>query len=241
MELQKRPDWLLDELAHAGRENVEAEHARHYDAKMDSDAASEFELLAALGLGSVSTFIEFGTGTGQLAVEAAQRGARVVAVDVSPVMLAVLRTKIRQLGLSRLEVVEAGFLSYETEPDTVDFAYSRFALHHLPDFWKVGALQRVFRMLKPGGVFRLSDVVYNFEPSVAAERIEQWCSTGRAVLPGTAVDNGWGRWEIAEHVRDEHSTYCWLLEAMIERVGFVIEHCEKPTDFDAKYVLRKPS
>ena len=236
-----RPDWLLDELAHAGRENVDVEHARHYDAKMDSDAASEVELLATLGLTSMSTFIEFGAGTGQLAVEAAQRGAHVVAVDVSPVMLAVLRTKIRELGLTRIEVVEAGFLSYTIAPNTVDFAYSRFALHHLPDFWKVCAFQRAFRMLKPGGVFRLSDVVYNFEPSDAAERIEQWCSTGRAVPTGVAVDDGWGRWELAEHVRDEHSTYCWLLDAMIQRVGFAIENCEKFTDMEAKYILRKPS
>ena len=42
-----------------------------------------------------------------------------------------------------------------------------------------------------------------------------------------------------EHVRDEHSTYDWLLEAMFERVGFTVEQCDKPDDTTAKYVLRK--
>lgn len=29
-----------------------------------------------------------------------------------------------------------------------------------------------------------------------------------------------------EHVRDEHSTFTWLLEPMIERAGFAIEQAD---------------
>jgi hypothetical protein len=36
------------------------------------------------------------------------------------------------------------------------------------------------------------------------------------------VERGWTRAELAEHVRDEHSTFTWLLEPMIERAGFEI-------------------
>ena len=33
--------WRLDELANAGRENLDAAHVARYDAKMDSGAAAE--------------------------------------------------------------------------------------------------------------------------------------------------------------------------------------------------------
>jgi len=39
------PGWLLDELASAGRENLDPAHVERYDAKMDARAAEEVELL----------------------------------------------------------------------------------------------------------------------------------------------------------------------------------------------------
>jgi len=206
---------------------------------MDSQANSEVDLLRTLGLGSNSTLVEFGVGTGQLAIAAAPHCAHVMAVDVSPAMLSLLRTKLDDAGLGNVTIVESGFLSFPFQPSSVDFIYSRFALHHLPDFWKSLALQRIYEMLTPGGVFRLWDVIYNFDPHEAADRLEDWCATGQDVSPFTPIEDDWGRWEIAEHVRDEHSTYSWLLEAMFDRIGFSIEHAEKPDATTAQYVLRK--
>ena len=40
-------------------------------------------------------------------------------------------------------------------------------------------------------------------------------------------------------MRDEHSTFTWLLEPMIERAGFAIERAEHDDDgIFASYVLR---
>jgi ubiquinone/menaquinone biosynthesis C-methylase UbiE len=113
-----------------------------------------------------------GAGTGQFALVAASACARVVAVDVSPVMLAVLQTKVDVSGLSNVQVVQAGFLTYAHQGRPADFVYSRYALHHLPDFWKAVALQRLRRIMRPGGVLRLWDVVYHFDPAEAEERLE---------------------------------------------------------------------
>jgi hypothetical protein len=75
--------------------------------------------------------------------------------------------------------------------------------------------------------------VYSFAPSQAEGRIEQWCAT----LPVHAPDGQWVRADIEEHVRDEHSTYTWLLEPMMERSGFRIDDTEySPDGFYAKYV-----
>jgi SAM-dependent methyltransferase len=229
-----RPGWLLDEIASAGRENLDPVHVSRYDAKEDAGAADEVRLLQALGLDGESVVVDIGAGTGQLTLAVASRCARVVAVDVSPVMLSSLVAKVTSAQLANVETVHAGFLTYEHQGSPADFVYSRYALHHLPDFWKAVALQRMRGMLRPGGVLRLWDVVYNFDPAEAAERIETWCATG-----GADIDGEWGRWELEEHVRDEHSTFTWLLAPMIERSGFEIEDAEfSPDGMFAKYVLR---
>ena len=159
MSREAAPDWLLDEFAHAGRENLDAEHVHRYDSKMDASAPSETELPGTLGLGPNSVLVEIGVGTGQLTIAAAARCDRVIAVDVSPAMLARLFANLDDRGMCNVEIVEAGFLSYLFDPESVDFVYSRLALHHLPDSWKTVALRRIHDALKPGGVFRLWDVV----------------------------------------------------------------------------------
>ncbi len=228
------PGWLLDEVRSAGRENLDAEHVARYDAKEDAGALAEVADLVSLGLSPDSILVDLGAGTGQLTLAVASSCRRVVAVDVSPVMLAALRRAIADRRLTNVDVVEAGFLTYEHQGDPADFVYSRYVLHHLPDFWKGAALARMHRMLRPGGVLRLWDVVYAFEPDEVEARIEAWCATG-----GADVASVWTRAELEEHVRDEHSTFTWVLEPMIERSGFAIEHAVQSDDgILAKYVAR---
>jgi ubiquinone/menaquinone biosynthesis C-methylase UbiE len=228
------PTWFVDELDYAGRENLDAGHVARYDAKEDASAASEVALLEHLGLTRESRVVEFGAGTGQFTVHVAPACAQVIAVDVSPPMLHQLHAKIDALRLSNVEVVRAGFLTYEHGGRPADFIYSRFALHHLPDFWKAVALSRLRRMVRPGGVLRLWDVVYGFAPSEAEDRIEAWCATG-----GDAIEKEWSRAELEEHVRDEHSTFTWVLEPIIRRSGFEITGAEHSDDgIFSRYILR---
>jgi len=228
------PDWMFDEMASAGRENLDAGHASRYDSLEDAAAADELMVLRELGLNQESEIVDLGSGTGQFALAAARKCARVVAVDISPVMLEVLRAKVASSGLPNIEVVESGFLTYEHRGSPTDFVYSRYALHHLPDFWKALALERVRRILRPGGVFRLWDVVYNFSPFEAEERLQAWCET-----LDRDVEDGWSRADLEEHIRDEHSTFTWLLEPMMERSGFRIEDAAYSSDgIFARYVAR---
>jgi ubiquinone/menaquinone biosynthesis C-methylase UbiE len=234
--LHDLPGWLLNELASAGRENLDPDHVLRYDDKEDAASADEVELCHSLGMTGESTVVEFGSGTGQFAVAVASQCQRLVAVDVSEVMISALRSKIARLALSNVEMVQAGFLTYRHEGRPADIVYSRYALHHLPDFWKADALRRIASILRSGGHFRLWDVIYNFEPQEARDRIEAWCSTG-----GASTLNEWTRSELEEHVRDENSTYRWLLEPMIERAGLSIQAVEFSNDgLVGRYVLRKP-
>lgn len=229
--------WLLDEMSHAGRENLDPAHVARYDGIMDGDAEEEVKLLEGTGvLTASSTVIDLGAGTGQFTVAVAPRCSRVIAVDVSPVMLHRLQDNIRRRGVANADAVLAGHLTYEHRGAPVDVIYSRYALHHLPDFWKAVALSRMAHMLRPGGVLRLWDAVYNFQPQEWRQRLEAWMNE----LPVTTADNGWVRADIAEHIRDEHSTFTWLLEPMLERAGFRVAHADySPSGVFAQYLCTK--
>jgi len=215
------PSWFLDELSHAGGEHLDADYVPGYDRKAGTDPTAELALLRDLGLDETHTLVDLGAGTGTFALAAAPSCRRVVAVDVSPVMLAALRAKAARLGIGNIEYVQAGFLTYRHEGDPADFVYSRHALHHLPDFWKAIALERVAAILRTAGVFHLRDLVFSCEPSEIPEVVETWLGNA-AEQP----ENGWTRPELETHLREEYSTFSWLIEPMIERAGFEIRGAE---------------
>ncbi len=213
---------LLREIALAGPEHLDPGYVAAYDRKAQVDPTGDLEDLRSLGLGSVSTLVDFGAGTGTFAVAAASVCARVIAVDVSPAMVDAMRAKAAEHGAWNVACVQAGFLSYEHEGAPVDFVYTRNALHHLPDFWKGIALSRIAGVLRPGGVLRLRDLVFSFDLAQAEERIAQWLETVAADRP----EEGWTRDELETHLREEHSTFSWLLEPMLGRAGFEIAAAE---------------
>ena len=209
---------MIDELAYAGPEHLDAAFVAGFDRKQGyPDPAEDLDALAAQGLGADSTLVDLGTGTGQFALAAARRFGRVTAVDVSPAMLALLRARAGDAGLGNLDCVRAGFLSYSHAGPLADAVYTRHALHQLPDFWKALALERIARMLRPGGVLRLRDLIYDFRPDETEEVFRNWFGYAAA-----DPAEGYTSEDYAEHIRTEFSTFRWLLEPMLAASGFEI-------------------
>ena len=67
------------------------------------------------------------------------------------------------------------------------------------------------------GDLRLRDLVFSFDVSEAGHFIEAWLE-GAAERP----DLGWTPPELEKDVREEHITFSWLLEPMLERADFEI-------------------
>jgi ubiquinone/menaquinone biosynthesis C-methylase UbiE len=213
--------WTFDELAHAGQEHLDPGYIATYDRKASTNPTEDVELLRGLGLNASSTLVDIGTGTGTFAIAAAPFCRRIVAVDVSAAMLDIARAKAKRMGLSNIEYEQAGFLSYTHSGDPADFVYSRNALHHLPDFWKALALQRIAATLTPGGTLRLRDLVFSFDPIQAGSAIEAWLAKAPS-----RPEEGWTRDELDTHLRTEYSTFSWLLEPMLSHAGFQIQQVE---------------
>jgi ubiquinone/menaquinone biosynthesis C-methylase UbiE len=214
MKRSTTPAWYPDEAALAGSEHLDVKFAAQYDRKAGEAAREDAAALPGLGVPKGATVVDMGAGTGTFALEAATLGYRVIAVDVSDAML---HAATQKAGTRGIEFVQAGMLTYDQPGALVDFVYSRNALHHLPDFWKAIALRRMASILRPGGLLRLRDIVFSFDPAEAESAIEGWLATA-----ADRAEEGWTRTELEVHLRAEYSTFSWVLEPMIERCGFSI-------------------
>jgi putative AdoMet-dependent methyltransferase len=173
---------------------------------------------STLGIQQRHTLIEFGTATGSFAIEAAKHCKYVHAVDVSKAMLEYAQVKAETQSVKNVSFHHGGFLSYIHEGEKADFIITKYTFHHLPDFWKQHALLRMAEMLKPSGKLYLEDVVFSFAPEVYETSINAW-------IDEVAKPEGQGftREQFETHVREEYSTYAWVLEGMLERSCFIIE------------------
>lgn len=223
-------DWMIDEKRHAGEEHLDPAQVARYDEKMEFDPSPELALLLDQGLTEEDTVVDFGTGTGVIPLTVADYCDRVVAIDISDTMLEVFREKVEDEGVQNIEIVHDGFVSYEHEGEPASFAFSRNALHHLPDFWKVEALKTVGDTLKPGGIFRLHDLVYSFDPSDSTEEITAWIEWMKST--------DFTEEELRDHFRKEFSTYGFVLESILEETGFEILDSAYRKGFYAAYTCK---
>jgi SAM-dependent methyltransferase len=103
--------------------------------------------------------LEIGSGTGYFSLNLMRLGLfeRLVATDISPGMLAELRSTAARLGLEvRTEATDAERLPFEDR--SFDLALGHAVLHHLPDLQT--GLEELRRVLRPGGT-----IIFCGEPS----------------------------------------------------------------------------
>jgi ubiquinone/menaquinone biosynthesis C-methylase UbiE len=211
-----QPVWQWNEFVQVGVDYANVDEVRVYEERMSTfrDFSKEnAEIAKTIGLKAGQTIIEIGVGTGVFARYAAASGAKVIACDVSPMMLQYAAEKSEAAGLSGIQFHHAGFLTYRHAGPAADAVVSQLALHHLPDFWKAVALRRVAAMLRPGGRLYLRDVAF---PASAAEG-GNYFDAMIADSPAAIRD------EVAVHIRQEYSTFDWLLEDLLDRAGFSID------------------
>ncbi len=229
----RTPDWRWNEFQQIGTDYADLEEVETYDARMATFRDVEAEnrrKLETLALPPGSRVLEIGCGTGRFARAAAAVGHRVTALDVSPVMLRYLAQKAEQEGLDRIETRNAGFLSMDLPDASFDAAVSTACLHHLPDLWKIVALENVCRVLRPAGQFILGDVVFSIAPGQAAVEFDRFVAgLPEAVRPGAA-----------QHVAREYSTLDWIMEGLLLRAGFQVLAVERAPASFIEYHCRKP-
>jgi len=152
----------------------EPEGLGHLDSKLRYLALPPRRTLGRLGLKQGDTFLDIGAGSGFFALPAARivgDDGRVLAVDVAPEAVELIKRKKEAAGLGNVEAVlsEAGDLASLRGVATL--AFMSLVLHEIED--KAGTLGSIRRALADGG--RIAIIEFRKSPLVlgppAGERI----------------------------------------------------------------------
>jgi len=221
-------DWYYNERRRIG---LDSTIASIYDRHDNSELRAR-EALTMLGVRAGWRVADIGCGNGVLATEAALMGAEVDAVDISPAMLALAEVYARDRR-AVIRAQPAGLLSFAYEPNSYDLIVSEFTLHHLPDFWKAVALARIFAALKPGASFYLRDIVFVSMPDGSERDVDEWADFN-------IKNHDFERDSVVTHMRDEYSTFGWVIERMLTEVGFILVSADYHAPLHGTYLLQKP-
>ena len=113
------------------------------------EAGLSDEALLMVGLTDHDTFLDVAAGPGGLGLAAARLGARVLATDWAPGMVAQFEAGARAAGLTNVEARVMDAHALELEDDQFDVTGSQFGVMLVPD--QATALREMVRVTRPGG------------------------------------------------------------------------------------------
>tara|TARA_R110002111_G_scaffold1841_3_gene12477 strand:+ start:577 stop:1347 length:771 start_codon:yes stop_codon:yes gene_type:complete len=228
-------EWRYNEFQQTGKDYASQDEVDVYDPTHDDfrDLAKELkETVNWLNPKPNSKILDIGCGTGNFSIQLSTLCEKVYAIDVSETMLKFAQSKAIAANATNISFSHTGYLNFDLPKDHLDGVISSLSLHHLPDFWKSVALNRIFRVLKPGGRFYLYDVVIPDQQSkdTIDAFIDRQERRGGAFMKEDTII----------HFKEEFSTFDWVMKKLLLDAGFLIEKEILSDGVFKNYFCQKP-
>jgi tRNA (cmo5U34)-methyltransferase len=131
------------------------------------DAPLTLDLIARAAVRSTphaTALLDIGCGAGNLSLKLLQSapGLQVTLIDLS---LPMLTRAVERIGKGR--AIQGDIREIALEPESVDIAAGAAVFHHLrgEDEWRA-VFGKIYRSLRPGGSFWISDLIFHSTPAV---------------------------------------------------------------------------
>lgn len=131
------------------------------------DSFERDKLLPLLGDLKGKNVLDVGAGTGRLTMRLAKLGADVTALDVSEKMLEEIKRKLKR-NLTEINIVVGDCESMPFEDESFDVVVSAFHVVHLKDLRRF--FDEVYRVLKPGGKFLVTNINQRRPPEIKTKQ-----------------------------------------------------------------------
>jgi SAM-dependent methyltransferase len=134
-------------------------------ATWDQHGAAGLSGVTDVVLGAADIFpgaqvVDLGSGTGQISLPLAERGAQVLAVDVSSAMVRRLQSEAQRRGALTIDALVLPIEELALPPGSVDLVVSSYALHHVRDPDKARLVSAAYGWLRPGGQLLVADMMF---------------------------------------------------------------------------------
>lgn len=197
----ERASWL--ERSRAAWDERADEWNQRFRERPRMNDAEQQRAIAALDARPGMRLLDAGCGAGQPAIAFARHGCDVVAVDLSPEMLAHARVNAAEAGVG-IEFREGDLGALPDPEASFDRVHCRCVLQYSPD--PAGVLRGFARVLKPGGALFVAvpgalSPIYGdsyrrfLEPGNFNNRILPWELDQLLTDLGWRVVDGWGRFD----------------------------------------------
>lgn len=165
--------------------------------------------------------VDLGTGTGALAEKVARRfpNCTLTCVDMTGEMLEMAKQRLG--GHGDITFVEKDFYDIEL-PDDNDAVVSSLALHHLiTDDDKRSFYAKVFRSLRPGGVFVNADAVLSTDDWVEDLYMRKWKEFMRTNMSEDEMEAVLDRYRREDSLPRLMDQLGWLTEVGFSKVDII--------------------
>jgi ubiquinone/menaquinone biosynthesis C-methylase UbiE len=151
------------DVKHSVQSRFGAAAVRYADSPVHATGVDLERLLREAGVRGGERVLDLGCGPGHTALALAARGCEVIGLDLTEPMLEQARRLAAERGLRTVRFERGDVEALPYPEGAFDRVTSRLSAHHYPD--PQAALCEVARVLRPGGVFLLSDTIAPEDPA----------------------------------------------------------------------------